>query len=390
MEKRDYYEVLGIARTASQDEVKKAYRRLAVKYHPDKNPNNSKAEEQFKEASEAYEILSDPEKRTRYDRFGHEAVRTAFGEGGFSWSDFHHFSDFEDIFGDLFSSFFGTSFGRSWERTTRTTRRGRNLRIGLTITLDDAVNGKDEEITLHRLEKCEACNGTGTKDRTGPRTCSRCKGIGQVRYSQGFFSINTTCDLCRGKGTVIDNPCDVCQGNGRAKHKAKVKVHIPRGIDDGMQIRIPGEGEPGAGDSHRGDLFVAIHVEEHPFFKRKGDDIYCEIPITVVQAALGDEVELPTLYGSTKLRIPAGTQTHQVLRIKAQGMPLDDYSTRKGNMYVRVIIKTPTKLTTRQKELLREFSKLSKEKPVTGDGTKSFFEKVKESLGQMKKDVWGE
>ena len=210
MEKRDYYEVLGVSRTASQDEIKKAYRRLALKYHPDKNPDDSQGEEKFKEACEAYEILSDPEKRTRYDRHGHEAVRSAFGEGGFSWNDFHHFSDFEDIFGDLLSSFFGTSFRTSWKRTTSTGRRGHNLRISLTISLDDAVIGKDEEITLHRLEKCGACNGTGTKDRTGPRTCPRCQGAGQVRYSQGFFSINTMCDLCRGEGSVIDHPCHVC------------------------------------------------------------------------------------------------------------------------------------------------------------------------------------
>lgn len=390
MERRDYYEVLGVPRTASQDEVKKAYRRLALKYHPDKNPNDSQAEEKFKEASEAYEILSDPEKRTRYDRYGLEGVRSAFAEGGFSWSDFHHFSDFEDIFGNLFDSFFGTSFGSSWRRTAAASRRGRNLRIGLTISLDDAVAGKDEEITLHRLEKCGACNGTGSKDRVAARTCPRCKGAGQVRYSHGFFSINTTCDLCRGEGAIIDNPCPTCQGRGRSKQKVKVKVHIPRGIDDGMQIRIRGEGEAGTNETYRGDLFVVVHVEEHSFFKRKGDDVYCEIPITFVQAALGDEIEIPTLYGSTKLSIPSGTQTHQILRIKGQGMPVDDYSTRKGNMHVRVIVKTPSKLTARQKELLREFNQLSKEKPVSGDGTKSFFEKVKESLGQMKKDVWGE
>ncbi len=390
MEKRDYYEVLGLSRTASQDEVKKAYRRLALKYHPDKNPDDSQAEEKFKEACEAYEILSDPEKRTRYDRYGHEAVRSAFGEGAFSWNDFHHFSDFEDIFGNLFDTFFGTSFSTSWKRTTSTGRRGRNLRISLTISLDDAVIGKDEEITLHRLEKCGACNGTGTKDRTGPRTCPRCQGAGQVRYSQGFFSINTMCDLCRGEGSVIDHPCHVCQGQGRAKRQVKVTVRIPRGIDEGMQIRIRGEGEAGIDEAYRGDLFIVIHVEEHPFFKRKGDDIYCEIPITVVQAALGDGMEIPTLHGSSKLRIPPGTQTHQILRIKGQGMPTDDYSTRKGDMYVRVIVKTPTRLTPRQKELLRDFNKLSKEKPVSGDGTKGFFEKVRESLGQMKKDVWGE
>jgi molecular chaperone DnaJ len=389
MEKRDYYEVLGVSRTASQDEIKKAYRRLAQQCHPDKNPNDPEAEEKFKEASEAYEILSDPEKRMRYDRYGHEAVRSAFGERGFTWSDFHHFGDFEDIFGTLFESFFGTSFGGTWGRTS-TRRRGRNVRISLTISLEDAVSGRDEEITLQRLEKCGACNGTGSKDRAAPRTCSRCKGSGQLRYSQGFFAINTTCDVCRGEGSVIDNPCPVCQGLGRAKQKVKVKVRIPRGIDDGMQMRIRGQGEAGVSDAHRGDLFIVIHVEEHPFFKRKGDEIYCEIPITFIQAALGDEIEIPTLHGSARLRIPPGTQTHQILRLKGQGMPADDYSTRKGDMHVRVIVKTPTRMTQRQKELLREFNELSKEKSLSGDGTKSFFEKVKESLGQMKKDIWGD
>ena len=211
-----------------------------------------------------------------------------------------------------------------------------------------------------------------------------------MRYSQGFFSINTTCDVCRGEGSVIDHPCHVCQGQGRANRKVKVAVRIPRGIDEGMEIRIRDEGEAGTDEAYRGDLFIAVHVEEHQFFKRKGDDIYCEIPITVVQAALGDRQEVPTLYGSAKLPIPPGTQTHRVLRIKGQGMPMDDYSTRKGDMYVRVIVKIPAKLTARQKELLREFNELSKEKPVSGDGTKSFFEKVRESLGQMKKDVWGD
>ncbi len=380
MEKQDYYEVLGVPRNADESAIKKAYRKLALKYHPDRNPHNREAEEKFKEASEAYEILSNPEKRTLYDRYGHEGVKATFARSGFTWQDFSHFSDIEDIFGSFFNAFFGGA-----RPTRRTINRGRDLQIRYSLTLEEAFSGKEVELTVRRLETCKECAGSGLGPAAHPRTCPRCGGRGQIRLLQGFFSIATTCDMCNGEGKIIDKPCKVCGGDGRVYKRVKVKVKIPGGIDTGMQLRVRGEGEAGPHGGPHGDLYVVISVKEHPFFERRNDDILCEVPISFTQAALGDEIEVPTLHGPEKLRIPAGTQTYYRFRLKGRGMPRNEAAF--GDQYVRVIVHTPTKLTSRQKELLREFAALGNKKPVSEE--KGFFERFKESLNEMKKDVLG-
>jgi len=379
MGKRDYYEILGVARDADITTIKKAYRQLALKYHPDRNPGDKQAEENFKEASEAYEILTNSEKRSLYDRYGHEGVKTAFSRGGFSWNDFTHFGDFEDIFGDFFSSLFG--MGR---RSRRDYNTGRNMRIRYSLTLEEAFTGKEEEISINRLEHCKKCKGTGLAKGSKARTCSRCGGRGQVRIVQGFFSLTTTCDVCRGEGKIIDNPCPECHGDGRVGKKANIKITIPKGIDTGMELIVRGEGEAGPNGGPHGDLLIQIILEEHPFFKRRHDDIYCKVPISFAQAALGDEMEIPTLHGTDKLKIPAGTQTHHIFRIKGKGMPRNE--TAFGDQMVQVIVKTPKKLSADQKKLLREFAELSDEKPLFED--KGFFEKFKESINEMTKDMF--
>lgn len=373
--KRDYYEVLGISRDADDQAVKKAYRRLALKYHPDKNPGNKESEESFKEASEAYEILSNPEKRRRYDQFGHEGVSSAFSRGGFSWNDFTHFGDFEDIFGDFFSSFFGGG-GRSRRGQPN---RGRDIRIHYKINLEESFEGKEEELMFKRLEPCEKCDGSGLAEGASKRTCPRCHGKGQVRIMQSFFQLTTTCDMCRGEGEIIDNPCTECNGEGRILKKVKVKVTIPRGVDNHMELVIRGEGEIGPRGGPRGNLLVAILVEEHPFFKRRGDDIFCRIPITFTQAALGASIEVPTLHGPKKLKIPPGTQTHQVLVLKRMGMPRNEAAF--GDQHVQVIIKVPKKLDSRQKELLKEYAELERTPSI---GQKGFFDKFRESINEVK------
>lgn len=379
MEKRDYYEILGVSRDADENTVKKAYRQLALKYHPDRNPNNNDAEEKFKEAGEAYEILSNPEKRNLYDRYGHEGVTGAFSRNGFTWNDFTHFGDFDDIFGDFFSSFF--NLGR---KTHREVNRGRNLRIHYSMTLEEAFIGKEDEITLKKAEHCKTCKGTGLAKGSQAKTCTRCGGIGQVRIVQGFFSLTTTCDRCGGEGRFIENPCNHCHGEGRSQAKVSLKLKIPKGIDTGMELVIQGEGEAGPQNGPHGDLHILITVQEHHFFHRKNDDIYCEIPISFTQAALGDEIPVPSLHGPAKLKIPAGTQTHHLFRIKGHGMPRNE--TAFGDMFVQVIVKTPRKLTARQKEILQEFAGLSKDKPSEYD--KGFFEKFKDSINEMTKDIF--
>jgi len=378
MTKRDYYEILGVQRDADANTIKKAYRKLALKYHPDRNPGNNEAEESFKEASEAYEILSEPGKRSRYDRFGHEGIRSAFSSGGFQWTDFTHSSDFEDIFGDIFSTFFGGG------RTRSRPNQGRSIRIRYSLTLEEAFQGKKEKLTFKRLEPCETCGGSGLAEGAKPRTCPRCGGNGRIRLMQGFFSLTSSCDMCRGTGTIIDNPCPECNGDGRVKKKATLDVAIPRGIETGMELVIRGEGESGPHGGPRGDLLVRISVKEHPFFKRRNDDLLCEIPISFSQAALGDEIEIPSLHGPVPLKIPAGTQTHKVFRIKNRGMPRNDAAF--GDQFVQVIVKTPRRLSPEQKELFRQLAKLSDEKTPTGE--KGFFERFKESLSDVTKDMF--
>ena len=353
MVKKDYYEILGVSRDATEEEIKKAYRRLALQYHPDRNPGNKEAEEKFKEASEAYEVLRDPEKRRLYDQFGHEGLKST----GFSG-----FTGFEDIFSsfsDLFEEFFGFSgFGRKRQRYTQ---RGADLRYDLTITLREAAFGKEKELRINKRVVCDTCRGSGTKPGTSPITCPQCKGRGQIIHSQGFFTISSTCPTCRGEGTIISHPCKSCKGTGKTVKTKTIKVKIPAGIESGMRLRIAGEGEPGERGGPPGDLYVVIHIEEDPFFKRYNNDVYCQIPITFSQAALGAEIEVPTLDGKThKLTIPRGTQTGETFKIKGAGIPYL-HGRGRGDEIVEVVVKTPTNLTKRQEELFRQLAELEKE-----------------------------
>ncbi|MCX7044362.1 MAG: molecular chaperone DnaJ [Candidatus Sumerlaeota bacterium] len=382
MAKRDYYEVLGVGRDASSEEIKKSYRKKALQFHPDRNPGDKEAEESFKEASEAYEVLSDADKRARYDRFGHEAVRSSFGSGGFQWSDFSHFSDFEDILGDMLGSFFGMGGGR------REANRGRDLRISMAATLEETFQGIEREITLTRLEICDKCNGTGSRPGSQPRKCPRCRGAGQLRLTQGFFSINTTCDVCHGEGNVIEHPCQECSGHGRVNVRSRLKVTLPRGVDHGMQLRLSGEGEAGVKGGPRGDLYIVIKVEEDERFKRDGDDLLCEVPIAYATAALGGEITVPSYHGDQTLTIPAGAQTNKVFKLRGRGMPRVRNTESFGDLYVRVIIYTQQRLTERHKQLLAELAQLDSEKPTLG-GRKGFFSSLRESFDQIKKDFLG-
>lgn len=375
MAKRDYYEILGVSRNAAADELKKAYRKLALKYHPDRNPGDKAAEESFKEASEAYEILSDNEKRRLYDTYGHDGLKTAFGSGGFSWENFHHFSDISDIFSgldDLFSSFFGTS-----TRQRQSQNRGRDLRHELQITLEEAVKGIETTITINRPEVCELCNGTRLRPGATKKACPGCAGRGQVSYTQGFFTINTTCDACGGEGVIIDDPCEMCRGAGRTTKKVRIKASIPKGIQSGSRLKVTGEGEAGINGGIRGDLYIAIYVKEHEVFKREGNDVYCEIPITFAQAALGDDINIPTLYGEEKLYIPPGTPSHKIFKLKNKGMPVL-HSSKCGDQYIRVIITVPKGLNKSQEKLLREFAQAGGEKLPSGE--KGLLEKFKDAF----------
>jgi len=369
MAKRDYYEVLGIGRTASNDEIKRAYRKLALKYHPDRNAGDSDAEFRFREATEAYEVLSDREKREAYDRFGHAAV-----EGGLA-STGAGFPDLGDILGDLFEGFGFFGGGRS--RTGA--RRGEDLRYDLTISLQEAARGTEKEIEIPRHEDCDACQGSGAAPGTKPQTCLRCGGSGQIRFSQGFFSVSRTCDRCGGSGSVIRKPCSRCRGTGKVMKRRKIPVAVPPGADTGLRLKISGQGEAGDRGGPAGDLFIFINVEPHAFFQREGDDLLCEIPITFPQAALGTEVEIPTLLnGRGRMKIPAGTQSGTVLRMRGKGLPnLRGYG--HGDQLVRVVVEVPTKLTAEQRDLLQRLDEVSG--GAGGPLQKSFFEKMKELFG---------
>lgn len=383
MSKRDYYEVLGVARQASPDEVKKSYRRKAMELHPDRNPNDPDAAERFKELGEAYEVLSDPDKRARYDRFGHEGVKNSFGQGGFQWTDFHHFDEFGDLFGNIFETFFGMG-GQPGGRGGA--MRGRDLRTSVQLTLEEAFAGVEKSLEIRRQEPCDTCEGTGARPGTGPTTCTRCRGAGQIRVTEGFFSIASTCDRCRGAGQIISSPCVACAGNGRQERTARLKARIPAGVDNGMQLRLAGEGEAGLNGSRRGDLYVVIQVAEHPKFQREGQDVYSEHPISFIQAALGDAVIVETLKEKTALKIPAGTQSHKVFRITGHGMPSPNQPDgRRGDHYVRVTVWTPQKINDKQKELLRQFAEEGGD--VAPDEDKGLFDRMKETFEKFKKDV---
>ena len=363
MEDKDYYKILGVSKVATEEEIKKSYRRIAMQCHPDRNPGNKEAEEKFKIASEAYEVLRDPQKREIYDRYGIEGLK------GTGFTGFRGFEDIFSAFGDIFEDFFG--FGTSFKRRART-RQGADLRYDLKISFYDAAFGKETEIEIPKNVLCEVCNGNGAKPGTYPTNCPNCKGTGQVIRSQGFFTISTTCGQCRGEGKIIPHPCNECRGFGRVRKNRKIKVKIPPGIDTGSKLRIRGEGEDGESGGPPGDLYFFLYVEPHDFFSRDGDDVICQIPISFPQAALGTELEVPTLNGKKNLSINKGTESGDIFRIKGEGFPKIRGHGR-GDMVVQIIVKTPKNLSKRQEEILREFEELSKKKEKEGDGWKKFF-----------------
>ena len=386
MAKQDYYEILGASKSASQDEIKKAYRRLALKHHPDRNTTNKKeAEDKFKEISEAYEVLSDSQKRARYDQFGHEGIRSEFGGGGFNWQNFTHFEDLEDILGgfgglgDIFESF-GINTGFSSSRGSRRggPQAGSSIRYEISITLEEVASGTDKVFSVKREEVCDVCRGSGAKSGTKKETCPGCNGSGQIRFSQGFFSISRTCENCRGSGEIIKEPCEACRGNGRVLKKKKNEVHIPKGVEDGITLRLSGEGSAGVEGGRRGDLYLLIRVNPHEIFVRRQNDIVVEIPISFTQAALGAEIIVPTLWGKVKMKVPEGTQYGKTFRLKGKGLPgLRSYG--KGDELVMVIVEVPVKLNEGQRDVLKKFSEMRGEK--LGPLGKSFMKRFKKVFG---------
>lgn len=364
--KRDYYEVLGVTRECSAVVVKKAYKKLALANHPDRNPGDDEAIERFKEASEAFEVLSDAEKKSRYDRFGHEGVS---GAGGAGFSDL---GDIFDAFGDLFGGAFGGGGGRG--RRQQRAQQGNSLQTSTEIDLLEAAKGCTQSIEIGRQELCSTCDGSGAKPGSEKQTCDYCAGHGRVVQSQGFFRVQTTCPACRGEGAIIRDKCRGCGGSGRELKTAKRDIHIPPGIDNGMRLRVSGEGEPGPNGGPRGDLYVDINVAEHPFFDRDGNDLICNVPISYTQAALGAVVEIPTLEGRHNLQIPSGTQPGDTFYLRGDGMP-DPHGGRTGDLVVNAIVEVPRKLTDRQEELLRELAE-TEHKDVTPH-RQTFFEKLK-------------
>lgn len=354
MIKKDYYEILGLSRNSSSEEVKKSYRQMALKYHPDRNPDNKEAEEKFKEAAEAYSVLIDPEKRSIYDQFGHDGLR---GEGftGFTGFNSSIFEDFEDILGNFFNFGFEDIFGTRRRQRAYYPQRGRDLALELEVTLEEAAFGTDKDLKLNRVELCPVCQGTKLRPGTEKSVCRHCQGRGQVRYQQGFFTISRTCPNCMGSGEIITTPCEECRGSGKVKKKRELKIKIPPGVDDGTKLRIEGEGETGDRGAPRGDLYVITRTKEHDFFEREENNLYCEISIPFTQAALGIAVEIPTLEGVELLKIPAGTQPGEVFRIKGKGIK-SLHSYRKGDLFVKVKVKIPDNLTKKQKELLKQFA----------------------------------
>ncbi len=353
--KRDYYEVLGVTRTVTEVELKSAYRKLAMQYHPDRNPNNPDAEERFKEVTEAYAILADSEKRSLYDRFGHAGVGTAGGNGGGGF-DASAFQDLGDIFGEFFG--FGDVFGGGGRRRSRV-QRGADLREDLTIEFEEAAFGTEKRITVRRHEVCEECHGSGAAAGKGPTPCRSCNGRGQVRYQQGFFSIARTCPTCQGTGHVITDPCQKCKGEGRMLRQRPVDAKIPAGVEDGTRIRFAGGGEAGPNGGPAGDLYIVLHVKHHPFFAREGNDLHCTIPLSVPQAALGAEIQVPTLDGQHTLKIPEGTQPGTTFRVRNKGVHvLNGHG--KGDLYIEVRVQIPSKLNKHQKELLQELEATAK------------------------------
>jgi molecular chaperone DnaJ len=373
-EKRDCYEILGVGRTANADEVKSAYRKAALKWHPDRNPHTKQeAEEKFREATEAYSILSDPQKRVTYDRFGYAGL----SRGGFDGSvNQTIFDEFQDIFGDFFGfeDIFGGRRGRS------RAQRGADLRYDMKLTFEEAASGVNTKIRIPRLEFCEPCNGTGAKAGTGVVACVTCGGRGQIHYQQGFFTISRTCPDCRGAGQIVRETCPQCRGKGRIERNKTIDLRIPPGVDSNTRLRIPGEGEPGGNNGPAGDLYVVLDVKPHPYFERRDADLYCTVPVSIVQAALGTEIVVPGLNGEETVKIPEGTQTGEIIRLKGKGMP-DPHGGGKGDLYVNIHVEIPTKLTREQRRL---FEQLGATLPVENQPAhrdSSLFEKVKDIFG---------
>ena len=369
MAKRDYYEVLGVQKGATKEEIKKGYRKLAVMYHPDKNPGNKEAEDKFKEATEAYEVLSDDQKRQIYDQYGFAGLEGMAGGSGGNQGYSHAFHDFEDLFGgfgDVFENLFGG--GSSSRRRGGGPDQGASLRYDLEISFKDAVFGTKAEISFQHNEVCESCRGTGGAEGSKRKTCPSCGGAGQIRRSAGFFSVAQTCPTCQGEGTVVDNPCKACGGSGLQKKRKKIVVTIPPGVDNGKRIAVPNQGDAGRGGGPSGDLVIILHVAPHRYFERNGQDLYCAIPVSMTQAALGSEITVTSLDDKKiKLRIPAGTQHGKLLRLRDEGVPYGT-SGRKGDMYIKVLITVPTKLSAKAKQLLEEVAAVQGEdanpKPV--------------------------
>jgi molecular chaperone DnaJ len=348
LSKRDYYEVLGVSRNAAEQELKSAYRKLALQYHPDRNPGDHEAEEKFKEINEAYGVLSSPESRARYDRFGHAGVGSA-ASGAWATPDF---GGFEDILGDIFGDIFGARSSRRGGP-----QRGSDLRYDLEIALEQAAAGFKTQITIPRLENCEPCHGTGAAPGTTPVACTVCGGTGQIRFQQGFFSVSRTCHQCRGGGRMIASPCKSCRGQGRIENQQQLEIKIPAGVETGARLRLAGEGEAGTNGGPPGDLYVVIHVKEHEMFERQGNNLYVSVPVTFSQAALGAEIRVPTLDGEDTLTIPEGTQTGSIFRLKGKGIvSLQGHG--RGDLFVVTTIVTPTRLTREQKRLLEEFASI--------------------------------
>ncbi|MFA6308728.1 MAG: molecular chaperone DnaJ [Clostridia bacterium] len=377
-EKRDYYEVLGLNKGAVDADIKKAYRKLAKKHHPDMNSGDKISESKFKEISEAYEVLSDPEKKSRYDQFGHAGTNpNGFGSGfGGAGYDFGGF-------GDIFESFFGgTGFGGRTSRTRNGPQRGADLKYTCEVTFEQSAFGTEKEITINRMDNCETCKGTGAKPGTSPTTCKKCNGTGQIQYRQstpfGQFVNSRTCDVCHGEGKINISPCADCNGKGKVRKSRKIKFSVPHGIDDGQVVSLRGEGEPGSKGGPSGDLFITVRVKQHQLFSRQGNNVICEIPITFMQATLGAEIEVPTLDGRVKYSIPEGTQTGSIFRLKNKGVMFLRGNGR-GDQFVKVTVEVPKKLTEKQKALLREFAELTADNHAQ---RKSFFDKMKEVLGK--------
>jgi molecular chaperone DnaJ len=378
--KRDYYEVLGITRAAAAEEIKKSYRKLAVQHHPDKNPGDKKAEERFKELSEAYEVLSDPQKRQMYDQFGHAGMGAGAGPGGFDFQGGFGGGSINDIFGDIFGDLFGASAGMGRGAGNARGRRrgggrpGDDLRTSIDITFEEAAFGTEKVITVPKTVHCDVCTGSGAKPGTQPETCGQCGGRGEVSFQQGFFAITRPCPRCNGMGQTIPTPCTNCSGSGQVKKRSQIAVKIPAGVDSGQRLKLSNEGEAGERGGPPGDLYVVINVLPHDFFTRDEFDVICEVPVTFTHAALGAEIEVPTLEGKVKLKIPAGTQSHKILRLKGKGLTrLGAYG--RGDQLVRIIVEVPTKLSHDQKEILRRFEESGAES--SHPMHHSFFEKVK-------------